>query len=491
MSSSSCSPSLQHVLWSDAGEANRKHTVLRCAMCLTVCTWSKPFVMQSLSVRPVHANLHWFFLPFSSFFSLLLLNLFLHIKAILCQEPRTNFSVLPWIIAKCSSFSFFSTWPGRACSHLCCIFHLYMSRHETDQSPPINLQSCFSFFALFLLFHASLCSKRSAQLSFSTLFTFCSAKHLLCLSQTACPPGTYKPEGAPGGPSTCLPCPDLQHTSQPGSTALSDCVCKPGYRPVGMTCQSEWNWCDIWFTPPGPNLPKRRRLLLTVGENGFLARCSWKLSHLFLLCDPWMWRQVNICCVRTGPSNVFFFVFFAERRELASWEHTIIIKNRSGEIVFHYLSIADLCYWMCDRALRGGSRWSRLNAYSAALQSWVAGRNELNPWIYFTVSCKVTVQSVCLLVKLRPHLFPLLCCPSGALPSAGPTRKRLLRPKRLQQPLWRSLRHTLSAWLWPPGHQHQVVPGWRHLVRDPCHLRRWGGREMRFIYVVKDNIRIE
>lgn len=182
MSSSSCSPSLQHVLWSDAGDANRKHTVLRCAMCLTVCTWSKPFVMQSLSVRPVHANLHWFFLPFSSFFSLLLLNLFLHIKAILCQEPRTNFSLLPWIIAKCSSFSFFSTWPGRACSHLCCIFHLYMSRHETDQSPPINLQSCFSFFALFHLFHASLCSKRSTQLSFSTLFTFCLQRNIFCVS---------------------------------------------------------------------------------------------------------------------------------------------------------------------------------------------------------------------------------------------------------------------------------------------------------------------
>ncbi|XP_039996882.1 sushi, von Willebrand factor type A, EGF and pentraxin domain-containing protein 1 isoform X2 [Xiphias gladius] len=54
---------------------------------------------------------------------------------------------------------------------------------------------------------------------------------------TACPPGTYKPEGTPGGLSTCLPCPDLQHTSQPGSTSLNDCVCKLGYQPIGMTCQ--------------------------------------------------------------------------------------------------------------------------------------------------------------------------------------------------------------------------------------------------------------
>ncbi|XP_006809694.1 sushi, von Willebrand factor type A, EGF and pentraxin domain-containing protein 1-like [Neolamprologus brichardi] len=54
---------------------------------------------------------------------------------------------------------------------------------------------------------------------------------------TACPPGTYKPEGTPGGVSTCLPCPDAQHTSQPGSTSPDDCVCKPGYKPMGMTCQ--------------------------------------------------------------------------------------------------------------------------------------------------------------------------------------------------------------------------------------------------------------
>lgn len=241
---------------------------------------------------------------------------------------------------------------------------------------PVSFISCISVFQAF----------RPA-VFLNTFHILSTAKHLLCLSQTACPPGTYKPEGAPGGPSTCLPCPDLQHTSQPGSTALSDCVCKPGYRPVGMTCQSEWNWCDIWFTPPGPNPPKRRRLLLTVGENGFLARCSWKLSHLFLLCDPWMWRQVKICCVRTGPRNVFFF-FLPERRELASWEHTIIIKNRSGEIVFHYLSIADLCYWMCDRALRGGSRWSRLNACSAALQLALIShewQGEMN-WIHEFIS---------------------------------------------------------------------------------------------------------
>nr|XP_015201270.1 PREDICTED: sushi, von Willebrand factor type A, EGF and pentraxin domain-containing protein 1 [Lepisosteus oculatus] len=54
---------------------------------------------------------------------------------------------------------------------------------------------------------------------------------------TACPPGTYKPEGTPGGVSTCLPCPDKHHTSQPGSTSVKDCVCKDGHRPVGKSCE--------------------------------------------------------------------------------------------------------------------------------------------------------------------------------------------------------------------------------------------------------------
>ncbi|XP_061133183.1 sushi, von Willebrand factor type A, EGF and pentraxin domain-containing protein 1 isoform X1 [Syngnathus typhle] len=53
----------------------------------------------------------------------------------------------------------------------------------------------------------------------------------------ACPPGTYKPEATPGGPGTCLPCPDRQHTSRPGGTSLDDCVCKAGYRAVNLTCR--------------------------------------------------------------------------------------------------------------------------------------------------------------------------------------------------------------------------------------------------------------
>ncbi|XP_035004472.2 sushi, von Willebrand factor type A, EGF and pentraxin domain-containing protein 1 isoform X1 [Hippoglossus stenolepis] len=83
---------------------------------------------------------------------------------------------------------------------------------------------------------------------------------------TACPPGTYKPEGTPGGLSTCLPCPDLQHTSQPGSTSVSDCACKPGYQPVGMTCQVVY--C------PALSPPENGFFIHNVCNNHFEAACG-------------------------------------------------------------------------------------------------------------------------------------------------------------------------------------------------------------------------
>ncbi|GLD72713.1 sushi, von Willebrand factor type A, EGF and pentraxin domain-containing protein 1 [Lates japonicus] len=84
--------------------------------------------------------------------------------------------------------------------------------------------------------------------------------------ECVCPPGTYKPEGTPGGLSTCLPCPDLQHTSQPGSTSVSDCVCKPGYQPVGMTCQVVY--CPALFPP------ENGFFIQNVCNNNFDAACG-------------------------------------------------------------------------------------------------------------------------------------------------------------------------------------------------------------------------
>lgn len=83
---------------------------------------------------------------------------------------------------------------------------------------------------------------------------------------TACPPGTYKPEGTPGGPSSCLPCPDPQHTSQPGSTALSDCVCKPGFQPLGKACQ------PVYCPPLYP--PENGFFIQNVCNNNYDAACG-------------------------------------------------------------------------------------------------------------------------------------------------------------------------------------------------------------------------
>nr|XP_033465702.1 sushi, von Willebrand factor type A, EGF and pentraxin domain-containing protein 1 isoform X2 [Epinephelus lanceolatus] len=88
---------------------------------------------------------------------------------------------------------------------------------------------------------------------------------------TACPPGTYKPEGTPGGLSTCLSCPDSQHTSQPGSTSLNDCACKPGYQPVGMTCQVVY--CPALFPP------ENGFFVQNVCNNHFDAACGMR-------CEP-------------------------------------------------------------------------------------------------------------------------------------------------------------------------------------------------------------
>ncbi|XP_008426204.1 sushi, von Willebrand factor type A, EGF and pentraxin domain-containing protein 1 isoform X1 [Poecilia reticulata] len=92
---------------------------------------------------------------------------------------------------------------------------------------------------------------------------------------TACPPGTYKPEGTPGGLTTCLLCPDAQHTSQPGSTALHDCVCKPGYQPIGTSCQVVH--CPA-LTPPENGL-----FVQDVCNNHFEAACGVRCQPGFEL----------------------------------------------------------------------------------------------------------------------------------------------------------------------------------------------------------------
>ncbi|XP_061525630.1 sushi, von Willebrand factor type A, EGF and pentraxin domain-containing protein 1 isoform X5 [Phycodurus eques] len=90
---------------------------------------------------------------------------------------------------------------------------------------------------------------------------------------TACPPGTYKPEGTPGGSSTCLPCPDQQHTSRPGGTSLSDCVCKPGFRQVDLTCQV------VHCPPLSP--PQNGFFIQNICNNHYDAACGVKCQPGF------------------------------------------------------------------------------------------------------------------------------------------------------------------------------------------------------------------
>ncbi|NXV57103.1 SVEP1 protein, partial [Molothrus ater] len=119
---------------------------------------------------------------------------------------------------------------------------------------------------------------------------------------TACPPGTYKPEGSPGGISTCISCPDENHTSPPGSTSLEDCTCREGYRAVGQTC--EVVHC------PELKPPENGHFVQNVCNNYFNAACGIRCKTGFdlvgssiRLCQPngqWSGSEAT-CRVRTCP----------------------------------------------------------------------------------------------------------------------------------------------------------------------------------------------
>ncbi|XP_077904066.1 sushi, von Willebrand factor type A, EGF and pentraxin domain-containing protein 1 isoform X2 [Ictidomys tridecemlineatus] len=119
---------------------------------------------------------------------------------------------------------------------------------------------------------------------------------------TACPPGTYKPEGSPGGISTCIPCPDENHTSPPGSTAPEDCVCREGYRASGQTC--EVVHC------PALRPPENGYFIQNTCNNHFNAACGVRChpgfdlvgSSIFLCLPSGLWSgSESSCRVRTCP----------------------------------------------------------------------------------------------------------------------------------------------------------------------------------------------
>ncbi|OXB54309.1 hypothetical protein ASZ78_008305 [Callipepla squamata] len=119
---------------------------------------------------------------------------------------------------------------------------------------------------------------------------------------TACPPGTYKPDSSPGGISTCISCPDENHTSPPGSTSIEDCACQEGYHAVGQTC--EVVHC------PELKPPENGYFVQNVCNNYFNAACGIRCKAGFdlvgssiRLCQPngqWSGSEAT-CRVRTCP----------------------------------------------------------------------------------------------------------------------------------------------------------------------------------------------
>uniref|UniRef100_A0A8C2PBT7 Sushi, von Willebrand factor type A, EGF and pentraxin domain containing 1 n=1 Tax=Capra hircus TaxID=9925 RepID=A0A8C2PBT7_CAPHI len=119
---------------------------------------------------------------------------------------------------------------------------------------------------------------------------------------TACPSGTYKPEGSPGGISTCLPCPDENHTSPPGSTSPEDCVCKEGYQASGQTCKV--------VHCPALKPPENGYFIRNTCNNHFNAACGVRChpgfdlvgSSIFLCLPNGLWSgSESSCRVRTCP----------------------------------------------------------------------------------------------------------------------------------------------------------------------------------------------
>ncbi|XP_069622657.1 sushi, von Willebrand factor type A, EGF and pentraxin domain-containing protein 1 [Ranitomeya imitator] len=119
---------------------------------------------------------------------------------------------------------------------------------------------------------------------------------------TACPSGTYKTEGKPGGVSTCISCPDPNHTSPPGSTSVEDCACKEGYEVDGKICKV--------VRCPELLPPENGYFIQNICNNHFDAACGIRckagyelVGSNIRLCQPnGLWSGSEATCrVRTCP----------------------------------------------------------------------------------------------------------------------------------------------------------------------------------------------
>jgi len=71
-----------------------------------------------------------------------------------------------------------------------------------------------------------------------TCIVYMYVKHItdVCLL-TACPQNTYSTKYSQQDERVCRRCPDPHHQAPEGSVAVTDCLCRDGYRPQGaLTC---------------------------------------------------------------------------------------------------------------------------------------------------------------------------------------------------------------------------------------------------------------
>lgn len=222
------------------------------------------------------------------------------------------------------------------------------------------------------------------------LYTFCFI---------ACPSGTYKPEGSPGGISTCILCPDESHTSPPGSTSMEDCICKEGYRPRGKSCEGKLF------------LKETVQLKINIMSNAsYLNLSTWNVICISMESIKMHFPSYQKCIWQTTvtPNSNTWFMWWSHKCPLAS-------EYLAQGCTSHHLQDDFLkCVLYCQFT----SPLSLANAHSF----WC-------PWLYIVQKERT---------KIIVGSFLFICCtifkaPSGAFQELQDFRHTLSMPFEMQK----------------------------------------------------------
>ncbi|XP_068228821.1 sushi, von Willebrand factor type A, EGF and pentraxin domain-containing protein 1-like isoform X2 [Palaemon carinicauda] len=112
-----------------------------------------------------------------------------------------------------------------------------------------------------------------------------------------CPAGTYRDTQGPGDVSSCIPCPDPQMMSEPGSTDASQCYCKRSYKQVGNEC--------VHMKCPALAPPENGYFIRNTCNNVVNAACGVRCnsgytlqgSSIRLCGENGLWSGGNAVCV--------------------------------------------------------------------------------------------------------------------------------------------------------------------------------------------------